>query len=79
MNNWTYLPTLPEERIRVIAADNLSVIGDCFYGHGSAPFLWNNAAHRMVAVPCWADKIWRHSLDERPCRVPTKWMPLPKV
>ena len=30
---------MPDDRIRVIAADSVSVIGDCFFGYASGEYL----------------------------------------
>lgn len=73
---------MPDDRIRVIAGDHLSVIGDCFFGHASGPDLWNEAAKGRFPVERWNERLWRYSRDESPLPdhiQPTVWMPLPEV
>ena len=76
---WVSVSHPPQERIRVIAADAISVIGVCFFGHASAPTLWNDAASQRCQVECWETKIWRYSRDECRCPLPTHWQPLPPL
>lgn len=71
---------MPDDRIRVIAADSVSVIGDCFFGYASGEYLWNEAAKARFPVERWNERVWRNSRDETPCVFqPTVWMPLPEV
>jgi hypothetical protein len=68
---------MPEDRIRVIAADKLIVIGDCFFGEGSGPTMWSEQLGERVIISRWPYRIWRYTLNEFPCPIPTHWIPLP--
>jgi hypothetical protein len=64
--NWTPATELPEERIRVIAAQPDYIVGECFYGDSFRDSL---------------GKCWRYTgrLEEPlPAHLqPTHWQPLP--
>ena len=58
---------LPDQRIRVLAWDGLSV-EDCFYGRGTAS-----------GAEEWKNPHWRITGSEVICRFPiTHWQPLPQ-
>ena len=77
---WIYLPEMPEDRIRVIAADKTGVIGDCFFGHASSPSAWNWQAGARLIIEKWDERMWRYTQDESPCKLtPIMWMPLPEI
>jgi hypothetical protein len=68
---------MPEKRIRVIAAQDKFVIGDCFFGRGDITIGMVDSEGYLEAQ---AVECWRYTHGGDPVKEhlqPTKWMDLP--
>lgn len=56
----------PLERTRYIIFDETGwCIGDCFYGHASNPFYYNDDTGTRIERKNWDRKCWRYADSER--------------
>lgn len=72
---------MPPERIRVIAADDLFIIGDCFYGECSpvSGKVYNEFFDSFEPIPRAREKLWRYTQTEHPAEGVVYWTPLPEI